>query len=143
MIRKLCIACGKKVIVRLKFCTCGHVFAETLLVGQTKNRLRGSEKRARLVKDIPGNTSRTLKSKVRKYFLLKGKRLTYTKSTKPIEKPRRHLFKKKGLLLLEERRRRINSIFSSPQHQEKMSKVLHLINRKLLVQKLFSSLIKD
>ena len=81
---------------------------------------------------------------MRNFFLSKDKDLQRAvKSTKrpSILRPLNIGKKRKGLLLLEERKRKILNLLSSPQYQMKMKLTLDKINKKLLKQKTFSAIL--
>ena len=51
--------------------------------------------------------------------------------------------KRKGLLLLEERRRKLMALFASPEHQKRMAHVLDKINHRFAVQSMFPAFLQQ
>lgn len=151
MVQMLCIACGSKVAFRVRSCSCGHVLAENLIVPDVsslywKLRRHANDGVRKLTSKIR-TTGGQSKSEMRKFYLSKYKEIQHAKKvtnkksdttrTAGVNKTR------KGMLLLEERKRKLLALITSPQYQERLSLALLKINKKLLSQKRFSAIINN
>ncbi|XP_057308418.1 uncharacterized protein LOC130646260 isoform X2 [Hydractinia symbiolongicarpus] len=90
----------------------------------------------------PGTQS---KSEMRKFYLSKYKEIQHAKkvTSKKSDTTRTVNKKREGMLLLEEMKRKLFTLITSPQYQERLSLALLKINKKLLSQNRFSEIINN